>query len=983
MSYSYYATPSSRKNDQSSDSSNSILDALMTAVKKDNGIAPEMKSPYIDLRKEPIEIKTVSVSDIENQLNEPITEIKTVMSKPDLSNATVVSENNSDDTSSDDSMPPLIDDSDDEEMINEVIKNDEITKPNFVVKVTRTNLDSPREVFCETGILKPGENVTTKLKEMTKNTPYMSIIDDVLNATSPMTSLFDTPYIPRNEIDLIDAICRDYSSPFSSFSPFLKSSTGPLFSRPTTRSANDCIIKPRSARSSILPISECPCEMCTRDRIKEAEREVREMRLMPRARESDVSGLDLAIALGITALTIGVVGGLMALNDKSIMEIKKKKIEIVEFKSEFDSEDLITEGDLEFFRDYFKNFDGDVSTLSTKYRAIYDFVQDEFERKKSESEEEEEEDEEDEICEEEEEESKPYVAPVLGYTDEGKEMRLRQDGTIDVDTSVPGWYFNEMYTNCKIIKMTNDSGIHNGFHFVEGLNIDVNSFKYDEECGPDGLYFCREADAENWFSYGSSDMAYAWDVEIPSDARVVVYDNKIKADKFMLTNKRTLASMVAEKVKKMIYRGQNTSSIVNYVERYAVDIVQSEEIEELMIDLISIDPEAFSYMNEKIQSATVCAIAASIYDQAFFSMPEEMMHDEQIVYQCVEKNEAVFAVLPEAMKTQAVSFAAVDGNIMNYESVSKECKTQSMAANYLDFNPAGTSHVPKKHKNHREMIDIVLQCNPYELESIEFKNLTKERVTAAVVAEGRVLPLVPFSMLDYDLCTEAIKNTAEAYAHVPNAFRDTTLREILVQYHPEAIKEILPNEVTLDMVETIVRRDEALVEHLDHTNSTVRRILLDSMSDLITLNPKIVMHLGKDIVSVDDALQAIKAQPAIYWYVNQNYENRSDALDFTVRAVKRGVQFSAIPKAEVTMDILVDLVRSRPDMINELPERYRSDNLYIVAIKDHDFDTTKIPSSFMTLRLQNEIAKANPESVQAIEADVNSLEMEIEKSLSN
>lgn len=206
----------------------------------------------------------------------------------------------------------------------------------------------------------------------------------------------------------------------------------------------------------------------------------------------------------------------------------------------------------------------------------------------------------------------PYVAPIVGHTFEGKEMRRRADGTIDVDTSVPGSAFKEMYQNCQIVKLTNESCCHNGFEFKEGLNEDVNAFNYAEECGPDGLYFCTERDSERWFDY-LEDITYVWDVEIPDDARVCVYDEKLKADKFVLSNRRTLAEFITNKVRVMVHTtGRTYDEIYNYIDENSDFLGDDYMLADQMKDLINIDPASYYNMPDYLRTSGVEAEATRL-----------------------------------------------------------------------------------------------------------------------------------------------------------------------------------------------------------------------------------------------------------------------------------------------------------------------------------------------------------------------------------
>ena len=93
----------------------------------------------------------------------------------------------------------------------------------------------------------------------------------------------------------------------------------------------------------------------------------------------------------------------------------------------------------------------------------------------------------------------------------------------------------------KYVKLTNESCIHNGFEFKEGLNVDTLAFNPVKECLPGGLYFCRYKDFSKWIDYKENDiMKYMWDVEIPEGEKVVDLGDKLKAHKIILSNKRSI-----------------------------------------------------------------------------------------------------------------------------------------------------------------------------------------------------------------------------------------------------------------------------------------------------------------------------------------------------------------------------------------------------------------------------------------------------------
>lgn len=104
---------------------------------------------------------------------------------------------------------------------------------------------------------------------------------------------------------------------------------------------------------------------------------------------------------------------------------------------------------------------------------------------------------------------------------------------------ISGKEFNEKYKE-KYVKLINKENNHNGYKYGPGLNTLDGPFNPRHVCRKGGLYFCQEDDIGRWIEYGTGTMEYVCDVVIPDDAKVLVMENKLKTDKFELTNKRNI-----------------------------------------------------------------------------------------------------------------------------------------------------------------------------------------------------------------------------------------------------------------------------------------------------------------------------------------------------------------------------------------------------------------------------------------------------------
>lgn len=104
-----------------------------------------------------------------------------------------------------------------------------------------------------------------------------------------------------------------------------------------------------------------------------------------------------------------------------------------------------------------------------------------------------------------------------------------------------GEEFNILYPSEKV-KLTKADNCHNGYMYKEGLNVLDGEFDTKRDCGPGGLYFCFKENYLQWCEYGMILNVNMWDVIIPNDAKIIVVGTKVKTDKMILCNRRTVYS---------------------------------------------------------------------------------------------------------------------------------------------------------------------------------------------------------------------------------------------------------------------------------------------------------------------------------------------------------------------------------------------------------------------------------------------------------
>ena len=93
--------------------------------------------------------------------------------------------------------------------------------------------------------------------------------------------------------------------------------------------------------------------------------------------------------------------------------------------------------------------------------------------------------------------------------------------------TLSGKEFNDKYPDIEFYKVLTNNGIHFGFQYQHGLNIDTLPFNPRGECSKGGLYFVSIHKLYMWLNLG----IYIARVTIPDNASIYTENNTFKADK--------------------------------------------------------------------------------------------------------------------------------------------------------------------------------------------------------------------------------------------------------------------------------------------------------------------------------------------------------------------------------------------------------------------------------------------------------------------
>ena len=182
------------------------------------------------------------------------------------------------------------------------------------------------------------------------------------------------------------------------------------------------------------------------------------------------------------------------------------------------------------------------------------------------------------------------------------------------------------------VKLTTENDTHNGYQYKEGLNCLNGEFNNEKKCGSGGLYFCREEDIGKWTWYNGKQMHYIWDIELCEDSKIIDMGNKLKTDKFILSNKRSIWNN-EEFCKLAVQKNGNAL-------KYVKPEFMSYEICKLAVQQ---DYNLLHYIKE--QTEEICKLAVQRDGYALIHVKKQT---EELCKLAVQQNgEALYYVEPE------------------------------------------------------------------------------------------------------------------------------------------------------------------------------------------------------------------------------------------------------------------------------------------------------------------------------------------------
>src|SRR5579872_275343 len=219
-----------------------------------------------------------------------------------------------------------------------------------------------------------------------------------------------------------------------------------------------------------------------------------------------------------------------------------------------------------------------------------------------------------------------------------------------------GKEFNNIFSGISFVKLTNESEVHRGFHFEDGLNVDTVLFNPISSCSAGGIYFIEENNIINWVYYDAvvGTMIYVRKVTIPDDARVYIEDDKFKTDKLILGPKSC--------IDKTIYSHSVESNVCVF--KFLSNNVKDKNV---CMKAVEGSYTSLNYVPAELRDKNICSHAVKNHGLSLQFVPEHII-DEEMCMNAVKEHAGALQYVPRTLMNKEICVWAVamNGDLLRF-----------------------------------------------------------------------------------------------------------------------------------------------------------------------------------------------------------------------------------------------------------------------------------------------------------------------------
>jgi len=396
-----------------------------------------------------------------------------------------------------------------------------------------------------------------------------------------------------------------------------------------------------------------------------------------------------------------------------------------------------------------------------------------------------------------------------------------------VDTIIPGELFNSMFSNVKLVRVSNKQLVPGIFRIPFQRNTYTNEtyISGGNEC----CVFGQQVFEKNKYIYSLNNTVYIGDVIVMDDAEVLVKKDCVCINNIELTNV------------------------------IPMDNMKEWDDEEFCMKIVGIAPDCLKY----VRVTRTDEIYKKVIDGGFFHLKDIPNPSDELCKYAMQKS--AYAVIHIKNPTQQMCLTAMQMNHNIFTSLPEDKKNYDV---YLEF----------------------VSNRPYGIKTTPPFFLTHELIEGAVSNDGTQLLEVPRHLLTESICLKAISSLPERYFSIDrmiNYIGDNNLTEkickLIVEKFSSAINILPPTLVTEhNLCETAVKKNPKCIINIKMEYLTNEILLIAVQCDGMVLQ-----HIISRMQTDQLCKEAVKNNGlALEFIINKTPEICELAFENNINAIK-------------------------------------------------------------------------------------------------
>lgn len=356
------------------------------------------------------------------------------------------------------------------------------------------------------------------------------------------------------------------------------------------------------------------------------------------------------------------------------------------------------------------------------------------------------------------------------------------------------------------IKLTREDEVHHGVVYRDGLVKDPHKWN-SQECAGGGLHVCERKDVGHWLTL-YRDLKWFRRATIPPDAKVVVFQEKVKASALILSEREPIEALNLNILDVLT---SHASAMHFFTSRdpelwaLAIKIRPSSlqfapfQTPELCLKAVRVQGMTLGYVRDEFRTPELCAAAVANDGKALFIVGEAAQRaDPQLALTAVKQNglalefvyvgktpelclvavkrtAAALKFVPDDLQTPEMVLAAVQGHGEALKSVAPRLRTHEVYMQAVKSYGLAIKYVPDISRTHDVFMRAV-ENDGLALEHVPAEKQTLDMCIAAVERDYYAIRFVAQPTVDVYIA--AVKHSYYAWDYVPEEFKPAVVAAV-------------------------------------------------------------------------------------------------------------------------------------------------------------------------------------------------------------